>query len=226
MVATDYSDISGRKQRVVFDGKASKSGLPFLWGNPKEVCLALCCLFRLSWIDLPEAFWNRIPSALHTDYTKLFSSVSSVDNWKKLLQAVFEHANWSHENPCNYHLKSLLLLHETEEKDLGIIVNNNISWDSYIYLIAARANKVLRFRKRATNRGIRVLTWQDVGHWHDCGIDSNLTSNVIGSSATFNLTAYYGSPTPCWIKCGCLDDQFHPARQYDLVNNFNLILLP
>ena len=36
----------------------------------------------------------------------------------------------------NYHLRSLLLLHETEEKDLGIIVNNNISWDSYIYFIA------------------------------------------------------------------------------------------
>ena len=120
-------------------------------------------LFILFVIDLPAAVSNRTPSALYTDYTKLSSRVSSVDDLEKLQQALFEHANWSHNNNtrckstnCNaistsrkktlvtfkYHLRSLLLLHETEEKALGIIVNNNISWDSYIYFIAAKANKV------------------------------------------------------------------------------------
>jgi len=102
-----------------------------------------------------------LPCVVYSVYNR--SSVSSVDDLEKLQQALFEHANWSHNNNTrckstncnvistsrkktlvtfNYHLRSLLLLHETEEKALGIIVNNNISWDSYIYFIAAKANKV------------------------------------------------------------------------------------
>ena len=47
VVATDYSAISRRKQKVIVDSEASKSGLSSLWRNPKKACLALCCLFRL-----------------------------------------------------------------------------------------------------------------------------------------------------------------------------------
>jgi len=41
-----------------------------------------------------------------------------------------------------------LLRDKTGEKGLGIIVRNNISWESYIYSIAAKASNVLQFRKR------------------------------------------------------------------------------
>ena len=52
MVATEYSDISGRKQRVVVDGKASKS---VTLGEPQGSLLGPV-LFIPFIIDLPEAF--------------------------------------------------------------------------------------------------------------------------------------------------------------------------
>ena len=54
------------------------------------------------------------------------------------------------KNPVNhnYQLNSSKLLRVKEEKDLGVIVKDNLSWDSHIHFIIAKANKMLGLLKR------------------------------------------------------------------------------
>jgi hypothetical protein len=47
-----------------------------------------------------------------------------------------------------YHLGSSSLLHVRKEKDLGVIVTNNLLWNSHIQMITAKANKMLDLLKR------------------------------------------------------------------------------
>ena len=47
-----------------------------------------------------------------------------------------------------YHLGSTTLSHVEKEKDLGVTMTGNLSWDSHIYEVKAKANKLLGLLKR------------------------------------------------------------------------------
>ena len=53
--------------------------------------------------------------------------------------------------------KELTRVHE--EKDLGVLLNDKLSWDNHIYAITARGNKMLRILKKTcpllTNTAVR-----------------------------------------------------------------------
>jgi hypothetical protein len=48
----------------------------------------------------------------------------------------------------NYHLGSSSLLRVRKEKDLDVIVTDNLLWNSHIQMITAKANKMLGLLKR------------------------------------------------------------------------------
>ncbi|CAB4026490.1 Hypothetical predicted protein, partial [Paramuricea clavata] len=43
----------------------------------------------------------------------------------------------------DYRLGNVILQRAHQEKDLGIIVKSNLSWDSHIFSIVSKANKML-----------------------------------------------------------------------------------
>ncbi|CAB4033653.1 RNA-directed DNA polymerase from mobile element jockey, partial [Paramuricea clavata] len=47
-----------------------------------------------------------------------------------------------------YHMDSTKLLRVNEEKDLGVIITENLSWESHLTCICAKANKLLGLLKR------------------------------------------------------------------------------
>ena len=49
--------------------------------------------------------------------------------------------------PFTYQLDSANLLRVQEEKDLGVTLTSNLSWDPHIYRITAKANKLLGLRE-------------------------------------------------------------------------------
>ena len=48
----------------------------------------------------------------------------------------------------NYHLGSSPLVRVQQEKDLGVIVENNLLWNSHIHMVTGKANKMLGLLKR------------------------------------------------------------------------------
>ena len=47
-----------------------------------------------------------------------------------------------------YHMDSTKLLRVNEEKELGVIITENLSWESHLTCICAKANKLLDLLKR------------------------------------------------------------------------------
>ena len=100
---------------------------------------------------------------------KLFRNINSTTDGDCLQESLSNLNTWSHDNnikfnalKCkvlsvtrkkypvtyNYHLGSSSLLRVRKEKDLGVIVTDNLSWNSHIQMITAKANKMLGLLKR------------------------------------------------------------------------------
>ena len=41
------------------------------------------------------------------------------------------------------------MLHVREEKDLGVVISDKLTWDSHVHLITAKENKILGLLKRS-----------------------------------------------------------------------------
>ena len=162
---TDY--LSGRSQRVILDGVAPQWA-PVTLGVPQGSLLGPV-LFVLFINDLPGVLPEGTQSALHADDTKVFSSISSVADCERL-QALTNLHSWSHDNDIRFNAskckvltttrkkKPLLqdyflgpekLLRVREEKDLGVVISDKLTWDSHLHLITTKANKLLGLLKRS-----------------------------------------------------------------------------
>jgi hypothetical protein len=126
-------------------------------------------LFAVFINDLPEVISNGSSDAMYAGDTKLFRNINSTTDGDCLQESLFNLDTWSHDNnikfnalKCkvlsvtrkknpvtyNYHLGSSSLLRVRKEKDLGVIVTDNLLWNSNIQMITAKANKMLGLLKR------------------------------------------------------------------------------
>ncbi|CAB4020537.1 Hypothetical predicted protein [Paramuricea clavata] len=162
---TDY--LSDRSQRVVIEGVASRY-LPVTSGVPQGSIVGPL-LFVIFINDLPDIIQEQTRTGLFADDTKLYRSVKSPSDCESLQHDISNLNNWSHNSnmkfnasKCkvltitrkkspvitDYRLGNVILHRAHQEKDLGIIVKSNLSWDSHIFSIVSKANKMLGILKR------------------------------------------------------------------------------
>lgn len=162
---TNY--LSGRRQRVVVDG-ATSQWAPVTSGVPQGSILGPV-LFAIFINDLPDALPVDTSAALYADDTKLYKFITSIDDCENLQHALTDLNCWGHENnllfnqsKCkvltitrkkspltyNYHMDSKDLTRVQREKDLGVLMNNILSWDDHVYSVTAKGNKMLGLLKR------------------------------------------------------------------------------
>ena len=164
---TAFQRVHQRFQRVVVDGAVSDwahvtSGVP-------QGSILGPMLFVIFINDLPDVVPDCISTGLYADDTKLYRNVSTIGDCEKLQDALTELSSWSYQNNMNfnaskckvlsitrkvnplhfqYHMDSTKLLRVNEEKDLGVIITENLSWESHLTCICAKANKLLGLLKR------------------------------------------------------------------------------
>ena len=161
----DY--LSGRRQRVVVNG-ATSSWAPVTSGVPQGSLLGPI-LFVIFINDLPDILPDETLAALYADDTKLCKSITSIGDCEILQQALTELDQWNRENNLDfndskckvltitrrklpltyaYHTNSKELSRVHKEKDLGVYINDNLSWHNHVDAITAKGNKMLGMLKR------------------------------------------------------------------------------
>ena len=161
----DY--LSNRRQRVVIDGYSS-SLTEITSGVPQGSILGP--LFFVLFInDLSGVVCSGSTIALYADDSKMFRVINCDDD-----QALFQNDldklyQWSQCNQMDFnskkckimritrklkpftntvHLSDTALEEVKEFKDLGILTENGLSWNSHIDMITAKANRILGLIKR------------------------------------------------------------------------------
>ena len=97
-------------------------------------------------------------------------SISSIADCERQQQTTTNLHSWSHDNNIRFnaskckvltitHKKKPLLqdfllgpekvLHVREEKDLGVVISDKLTWDSHVHLITAKEDKILGLLKRS-----------------------------------------------------------------------------
>ncbi len=158
------SFLTGRKQRVVVNGSSS-SWADVLSGVPQGSVLGP--LFFVIFInDMPDVVHNFI--ALFADDAKVFSSVSSVSDHEQLQQDLVKLQGWADTWQLNFNAKKCKVMHlgrlnpkysykmgETEleaitqEKDLGVIIDDELKFDIHIEGQVNKANRQLGLIRRS-----------------------------------------------------------------------------
>ena len=170
--------LSGRCQRVVIDGTAS-NWAPVTSGMPQGSILGPV-LFVIFINDLPYTLPDEKMATLYADDTKVCNSIRSKAGCEKVQQALTNLECWSRDNNLDfnsskckvltitrkkspltyaYQMNSTVLSRVEKEKDLGVCVNMNLSWNDHICIITAKGNKMLGLLKRTcpllTNTTVR-----------------------------------------------------------------------
>ena len=162
---TDY--LGRRMQRVVIEGAASQWA-PVTSGVPQGSLLGPL-LFTIFINDLPKETVDAVMVALYADDTKVYSSIKSMGDCISLQTTLTNLDEWSQRNNIrfnaskskvltvtrkknpltyNYHLNQVQLERVTNEKDVGVTVTRNLSWDQHVHTIVSKANRVLGLLKR------------------------------------------------------------------------------
>ena len=161
--------LSGRHQRVVVNGTFSK-WKPVLSGIPQGSVLGPV-LFIIFINDLPEVV--KCYCKIFADDTKLYKAISCSNDQQMLQLDLFQCCDWSDDwlllfnvLKCKYVQYGLVkfdfdyqmrdnignissLAKDTEEKDLGIIFQDNLKFDKQILSSVGKANKILGLIKRS-----------------------------------------------------------------------------
>ena len=168
----DY--LSNRKQRVVVDGKCS-SWLNITSGVPQGSILGP--LFFVIFIsDLPEVVSQGSTVALYADDCKAFRVVTCPNDQLMFQGDLDGLCTWSQQNRMTFNVKKCKLMRITlkkqplrssfilngnvleevdEFRDLGLLTNHHLSWNSHVDAITNKANRILGLLRR-TCRG-----WKD-----------------------------------------------------------------
>ena len=160
--------LSGRHQRVVVNGTFSK-WKPVLSGIPQWSVLGPV-LFIIFINDLPEV--DKCYCKIFADDTKLYKAISCSHDQQMLQLDLFQCYDWSDDwlllfnvlkCKCvqyglvkfdfNYQMRDnigniSLLAKDTEEKDLGILFQDNLKFDKQILGSVGKTNKILGLIKR------------------------------------------------------------------------------
>ena len=159
------SYLENRTQRVVISG-ISSTWAPVQSGVPQGSILGP--FLFLIFIDMPEVL-KYSDICLFADDTKIFKSINSVNDCLKLQQDIDALYKWSTKwglnfNPSKckiltvtrltnqylfkYKLNGCELERVTEMKDLGIIIDNKLSWNKHVTQNVKKANNFLGLIKR------------------------------------------------------------------------------
>ena len=126
-------------------------------------------LFVLFINDLPNIIPEDCKAALYADDTKTFRQITSEEDIQHLQQTLTNLNIWSDNNSIKfdeskykvltiscikksitftYHLGSTNLRRVQEEKDLGVIMTENLSVNSQVYKTTSKSNKLLELLRR------------------------------------------------------------------------------
>ena len=165
---TDY--LTNRSQKVLIKGTTSLS-LPVLSGVPQGSILGPL-LFLWSINDLPDELSSSTLAFLFADNTKLvhiIHSESDITNFQQDIDKVF---NWSTKwwmkfslDKCKavrvtrkkspiqgtFNIGNHVVSQTDTQKDLGVVVNNNLKWSSHIISSSSKANQILGFLYRSSD---------------------------------------------------------------------------
>ena len=162
------SYLSNRYQCVVLDGVTS-SMLKVTSGVPQGSILGPL-LFLIYINDLPEVL-KHSSALLFADDTKIYRmcNVNCVDDCKKLQCDLDALLSWCTKWRLNvniakckilsvtksrspvvfdYHINGILVERVSEFNDLGILIQNNLSWNSHVKKTVAKARKMLGLIRR------------------------------------------------------------------------------
>ena len=150
-------------QKVLVNGEESNPA-PVTSGIPQGSVLGPI-LFSIYINDLPDIVGNTVK--LFADDTKLYTVVDSVEGKEDLQMDINNLSKWSKEwllsfnkNKCKhmhfgtsfhsaYSIENEIIRTETKEKDLGIIIDNELKFQVHINTQVKRANRMLGVVKRS-----------------------------------------------------------------------------
>ena len=161
------SFLTGRKQKVVFNGKSSPWE-EVLSGIPQGSVLGPI-LFIIFINDLPDVVEGQVK--IFADDTKLFKAIHSEEDSKQLQKDLNSSCDWSDKWLLRFNVGKCGIMHygnqevthtytmqedgvqrnvtETqEEKDLGVLFDPSLKFSKHVGLIASRANRILGVIKR------------------------------------------------------------------------------
>jgi hypothetical protein len=127
-------------------------------------------VFPLPFInDFPDVVLDKSRTAPYADDSKVYESISSMQCRETLQQSLDSLNTWSYINnmsfnaskckvltvtrklnPVNfdYRLADKTLTPVREEKDLGVVITSNFTWDHQILAVVSKANKMLALLRR------------------------------------------------------------------------------
>jgi hypothetical protein len=158
--------LTKRKQRVVIDGKNSK-WLPVLSGVPQGSILGPL-LFLLFINDIPSYLkYSKI--MMYADDAKIYLPVNDIQDCDKLQKDLNYIIQWSemwkmklnvakckiisvvhkiNNLAYDYNINGITLERCKHIKDLGIIINDKLSWSMHVQSLVCKANRVMGLIKR------------------------------------------------------------------------------
>jgi len=161
--------LKGRKQRVTVNGKSS-SWRPVTSGIPQGSVMGPI-MFVLYINDLPDSLKNNSELFLYADDTKIFRKIKCQEDCKKLQEDIECMKNWSdtwllrfHPDKCKYMRIGTAkvddfqykLHHDLEvmdkskaEKDVGVTIDENLSFEKHMTDKINKANSVLGAIRRS-----------------------------------------------------------------------------
>ena len=169
----DY--LTNRSQKVLIKG-ATSSSLPVLSGVPQGSILGpLLFLWYIN--DLPDELSSSTLAFLFADDTKLVRIIHSESDMTTFQQDIDKVFHWSTKWRMKFNLDKCEAVRVTRkkspiqgtfnignyvvsqtdtQKDLGVVVNNNLKWSSHIISTSSKANQILGFLYRSSDPHFRT----------------------------------------------------------------------
>jgi hypothetical protein len=159
--------VNTKRQYIILG--ATSNTLPVTSGVPQGSILGPL-LFVLYVNDLPDAVTSS-QVAMFADDTKLFTTVKREDDCKRLQSDLDNVQTWSlasglpfNEKKCksqritrkimpitkNYKLNTLNIQQTDSERDLGVWVENRLTWNKQVNEQSTKANKLLGYIRRSS----------------------------------------------------------------------------
>ena len=121
-------------------------------------------------------------AGLYADDAKLYKPITSIGDCENLQQTLTDLDLWIRENNLDFNESKCKVLSITrrkspltyayqmnsneitrvhKEKDLGVLINDNLSWNNHVYAIVAKGNKMLGILERTcpllTNNTVQCM---------------------------------------------------------------------
>ena len=174
--------LCGRFQRVTVLGATSEP-LPVLSGVPQGSILGPL-LFLIYVNDLPKSISQGTTMAMFADDTKCHRAIKNLQDSEILQSDLNNITRWCHDWRMELNKSKCVVLHITRsrapaitqytvlnspisqtnsQKDLGMLITNDLKWNKQVQEVSFKANKMLGFVKRSSydiyNQSVRKMLY-------------------------------------------------------------------